>query len=73
MILKNLRKIREGLGLYQQQLADQLLVSCRTIINWEAGKNVYPNTAKRVAVALGVTVAELTGNNKLKEDSSDDN
>lgn len=36
---ERIRKVREDLGLSQQQLADQIGVDRKTIGNWEGGRN----------------------------------
>jgi len=36
----DVKKIREKLGLTQQELADKLLVTLKTVQNWEYGKNI---------------------------------
>lgn len=36
---KNIRHLREGLGLSQQQLAQRLFVTQKVISNWELGRS----------------------------------
>lgn len=56
---QRLRQYRKDKGLTQQELADQLGVSNKTVSRWESGS--YPDVATLVALAraLGVTVDEL--------------
>ena len=56
---QRLRQYRKDKGLIQQELADQLGVSNKTVSRWESGS--YPDVTTLVALAraLGVTVDEL--------------
>lgn len=56
---QRLRQYRKDKGLTQQELADQLGVSNKTVSRWESGS--YPDVTTLVALArvLGVTVDEL--------------
>jgi len=60
-ISKNLRKLRESNGLFQEKLARLADVANNTMIKIEAGKNQNPtlNTLKKIAKALEVSVDEL--------------
>lgn len=56
---QRLRQYRKNKGMTQQELADQLGVSNKTVSRWESGS--YPDVTTLVALArvLGVTVDEL--------------
>lgn len=56
---QRLRQYRKDKGMTQQELADKLGVSNKTVSRWESGS--YPDVATLVALAraLGVTVDEL--------------
>lgn len=56
---QRLRQYRKNKGMTQQELADQLGVSNKTVSRWESGS--YPDVTTMVALArvLGVTVDEL--------------
>lgn len=56
---QRLRQYRKDKGMTQQELADQLGVSNKTVSRWESGS--YPDVTTLVALAraLGVTVDEL--------------
>ena len=55
-----IRRLREGRGLTQQQLADRLCVSAKAVSKWETGRG-YPDISliEPLAAALGVSVIEL--------------
>jgi HTH-type transcriptional regulator/antitoxin HipB len=55
------RDLREAKGWTQAQLAARAKVERSTIQNIESGRVQRPNTLAHVAEALGVKVAELTG------------
>lgn len=67
----NIRQARKAKGLTQQQLADQVFVTSRTIISLEKGEyNPSLLLAYRVSLALGVPMEELfcLPENMKKED-----
>jgi transcriptional regulator with XRE-family HTH domain len=58
--LPRLRKVREQRGWSQGVLAEKADVSRDSISNYETGqRDAYPATARKLADALGVSVAEL--------------
>jgi transcriptional regulator with XRE-family HTH domain len=59
--IPNLREVRELQGLTQKELADVSNVSLRSVAGYESGARVRPNTARKLAKALDVEVAELVG------------
>jgi transcriptional regulator with XRE-family HTH domain len=59
--IPNLRDVRELQGLTQKELADVSNVSLRSVAGYESGARVRPNTARKLAKALDVEVAELVG------------
>ena len=50
-----IRVARERRGWYQQQLANAIGVSARTVGNWERGETVTPRWTARPRDALGLT------------------
>lgn len=55
-----IRTLREGAGLTQKQLADQLCLSDKTISKWETNRGLPDITLlSPLAAALGVSVTEL--------------
>jgi DNA-binding transcriptional regulator YiaG len=59
---ERLRALRLAAGLAQQRLADLLGVSQRRVNSWEPGRGVTSgNNLHRLAAALGVNLANLTG------------
>jgi transcriptional regulator with XRE-family HTH domain len=58
--IPNLRKLRESHGLTQKELADVSGVSLRSVVSYEGGAHVRPNTARKLASALETTVEALT-------------
>jgi len=60
-LVKEVKQLREKLGLSQEKLARLADVSNNTIINIEAGKQDNPtiDTLKKVAKALNVSVEDL--------------
>ncbi len=69
-----IKEQRMALGLTQQQLAEQLHVTNKTISRWETG-NAYPDIAllDDLAAALSVSVEELCRGEKLVRPSADTN
>ena len=59
MHIPNLRELRELHGLTQKELADVSGVSLRSVAGYEGGAHVRPNTARKLAQALNVEVADL--------------
>lgn len=60
---ERLKRLRKARGMTQQELADQLGVSNKSVSRWESGGG-YPDVAllEPLARALGVTVDELLSN-----------
>lgn len=60
-LAKNLKKLREKVGLSQDRLAKLADVANNTIIKIEQGENINPTleTLKKVAKALKVSVDDL--------------
>ena len=69
-----IKEQRMALGLTQQQLAEQLHVTNKTISRWETG-NAYPDIAllDDLAATLSVSVEELCRGEKLVRPSADTN
>ena len=67
----NIRKLRTGQGLTQDQLAEKLFVTRQTVSNWERGAS-QPDLAQleTIAAALGVEVMDLLYGPKPKEGPS---
>ena len=59
MKVPRLRYLREGCGLTQRELAELAGVARRSIAGWELGESIRPGSARKVAAALGVEIAEL--------------
>jgi transcriptional regulator with XRE-family HTH domain len=59
--IPKLRELRELHGLTQKELADVSGVSLRSVAGYEGGAHVRPNTARKLAQALNVEVADLVG------------
>jgi transcriptional regulator with XRE-family HTH domain len=59
--IPNLRELRELHGLTQKELADVSGVSLRSVAGYEGGAQARPNTARKLAQALNVEVADLVG------------
>ena len=58
--MPRLREVRELHGWSQTKLAEEAGVSRDSISNYETGhREAYPSTAKKLADALGVTIADL--------------
>jgi transcriptional regulator with XRE-family HTH domain len=64
MKIPRLRELRELEGWTQKDLARKSGVSARSIYGYEAGAGVRPNTARKLAAALGVPVRDLVGDGK---------
>lgn len=64
----NIKKLREEKNLTQQQLADQLYVSRKTICRWENGSRC-PDLimAKKLALELGVSMDELVSDEDVND------
>ena len=60
-LAKNLKKLREKVGLSQDRLAKLADVANNTIIKIEQGENIKPtlDTLKKIAKALKVSIDEL--------------
>jgi len=61
MKLARTREWRESRGLTQREVADLAGVSEVTVIRVEMGHDVFPATARKIAGALDVQVADLLG------------
>jgi transcriptional regulator with XRE-family HTH domain len=59
MLLGRLREWRESRGFTQKELALEASVGEVTVARIEAGTSVRPNTARKIADALGVAVVDL--------------
>jgi transcriptional regulator with XRE-family HTH domain len=59
MKLARTREWRESRGLTQRELAAEAGVGEVTVARVEAGTSVAPPTARKIATALGVSVADL--------------
>jgi transcriptional regulator with XRE-family HTH domain len=57
--LARLRQWREAKGLTQKELAREARASEWTVVRAEAGAEIRPNTARRLAEVMGVDVADL--------------
>ena len=66
---EKLKSLREGRGITQQTLADQLYVTRQAVSRWECGAR-YPDllTAKRIAQALNTTIDELVSGEECRRD-----
>jgi transcriptional regulator with XRE-family HTH domain len=64
--LPQLKEVRELHGWSQKKLAEESSVSRDSISNYETGhREAWPSTAKKLADALGVTIADLMGDVNL--------
>jgi transcriptional regulator with XRE-family HTH domain len=61
MQLERLKEWRESQGLTQRELAGKAEVGEVTIARVETGSSIRPNTARKIAEALGRNVADLLG------------
>ena len=69
MLNENLSKVRKDRGLTQEALASKLNVVRQTISKWENGTAVPDaDTLCKIADALDVSVAELLGETKDKDE-----
>ena len=61
-----IKRLREGKNMTQQQLADKLSVSAKTISKWETAKG-YPDITllESIANALSVSVTEFISGNTI--------
>ena len=58
---RRVRALRESQSETQQTLATRAGIATRTLASLEAGQDVSLDTLRKLATALGVTVAELVG------------
>ena len=57
---KRIRSLREGAGMWQARLAELVLVSRQTVINWEKGRTLPDaESLKRLSAAFGITLDAL--------------
>lgn len=70
MQIPNLRELRELHGLTQKELADVSGVSLRSVAGYEGGAHVRPNTARKLAQALNVEVADLVGSDSYPKSAA---
>jgi transcriptional regulator with XRE-family HTH domain len=68
--LPRLREQRELRGMTQAELAEESGRSARSISGYEAGADARPNTARLLAEALGVSIADLLEEQSPKAPSS---
>ena len=59
MYLARTKEWREAQGLTQRELAAKAAISEVTIARLETGHSTTPPTARKIATALGVSVADL--------------
>jgi transcriptional regulator with XRE-family HTH domain len=67
--IPRLREARELQGLTQKELANASGVSVRSVAGYERGASVRPNTARKLAEALEMKVADLVDDEVLFEAS----
>lgn len=66
--MNRLKELREKSSLTQQELADKIGVSKRTLGYWEKEKQIKPDKAKKLAEYFDVSVAYLLGySNEMTE------
>lgn len=75
-ILDNIRCIREGLGLSQASMAEELGIGRTSYINFEKGRvNIFCKTLKKFSAYCGVSETDIISGNSsgdgLLADSSD--
>lgn len=59
-LAKRIRSLREGAGMSQARLAELVLVSRQTVINWEKGRTLPDaESLKRLSAAFGITLDAL--------------
>ena len=69
----NIKRLREGHSLTQQQLADKLYVSRQTVCRWENGIRCQDLImAKKLAVEMDISLDELISDEDLKEFTKND-
>ncbi len=56
---KKVRRSRERLGYTLRLMSEEGGIAPHTIIRAEHGRNITPTSARKIAAALGVTVADL--------------
>jgi transcriptional regulator with XRE-family HTH domain len=61
VLIPNLKQWRELRGLTQQELCEKAGVSLRAVAGYEAGAGAWPNTVRKLAEALDVSVMDLAG------------
>ena len=60
IIAGNLTRYRQGLGLYQEALAEKVAVTCHNIKNYENAKSLPDSkTLSAIARVLGITLNDL--------------
>ncbi len=66
ILFKNIKKARLAAGLSQEELAEKLGVSAKTISAYETGRAIPPSpTLIRIAEITNVSVDELAGNGNV--------
>lgn len=68
--MNRLKELRKEKNLTQQELADILDISKRTLGYWEKGKQIKPDKAKQLADYFNVTIAYLLGHSDFKKSIS---
>lgn len=65
-----IRRLREQKKLTQEELAQKLFVSCKTVSKWETGRG-YPDISllEPLAQALGISVIELLSGNDVRNEN----
>lgn len=70
--MNRLKELREKNSLTQQELADKIGVSKRTLGYWEKEKQIKPDKAKKLAEYFGVSVGYLLGFTDNRKQYSDE-
>ena len=72
IIGQHIKKYRKERGMTQQQLAEALFVSDKTISRWELG-NGFPDIEElpRLAKLLGITIDQLVGKENVQDDKQE--